>query len=623
MLTITDLSYRVGGRLLLEKANAQIPAGRRVGLVGRNGAGKSTLLGLILGELHAETGDVEMPKRWRIGCVDQEAPGGDSTPIEAVLAADTERAVLLSEAETAEDLNRIAEIHDRLNDIDAHAAPARAAAILAGLGFDEAMQNRPLSSYSGGWRMRVALASVLFSQPDLLLLDEPTNHLDLEAALWLESYLKTWPKALILVSHDRDILNSCVTHVLHLDSLKLTLYSGNYDFYERVREEQRMQLAAEAMRVAQQRAHLQSFVDRVRAIASQARQAQSKLKMLQKLAPVAVPREDPSVVFNFPEPRELRPPLLTLDGVAVGYEPGKPILTGLNQRIDPDDRIALLGANGNGKSTLAKLLAGRLPPSAGRIQRATKATCGFFAQHQIEDMDAAATPFIAMSRIMKDARPEQVRARLGSFGFAQDKANVKIGDLSGGERARLNFAFITHDAPSLLILDEPTNHLDIQAREALVEALNDYQGAVILISHDRHMVELTADRLWLVAEGKVTPFDSDLEEYERLTLSQRARGGGGKPRKDQRRGGIQKREAPGSPKLGPLKKRAREAEELVGKLTAQKMKLEAELAAPDTYADGKKAAELARQQGEVSTKLSAAEDAWLAAQAALDQESAA
>jgi len=620
MLTITDLTYRVGDRLLLEKATAQIPAGRRVGLVGRNGAGKSTLLGLVLGELHAETGEIEIPRRWRVGVVAQEAPGGDITPIEAVLAADTERAALLAESETTENLDRIGEIHDRLNDIDAHAAPARAASILAGLGFDEPMQNRPLSSYSGGWRMRVALASVLFSRPDLLLLDEPTNHLDLEAALWLESYLKVWPNALVLVSHDRNILNTCVTHILHLDDRKLTLYSGNYDFYERVREEQRMQLAAEAARVTNQRAHLQSFVDRFRAKASKARQAQSKLKMLQKLAPVAVPREDPSVVFNFPEPRELRPPLITLDDVSVGYEPGKPILTGLNQRLDPDDRIALLGANGNGKSTLAKLIVGRLQPTGGRVTRATKVTCGFFAQHQIEDMDAEATPFIAMSRVMKDAKPEQVRARLGSFGFAQEKANVKIGDLSGGERARLNFAFITHDAPSLLVLDEPTNHLDIQAREALVEALNDYKGAVILISHDRHMVELTADRLWLVAEGKVTPFDDDLDAYERLTLSERARGGGsgGKSRKNDRRDGAQKRES-----LGPLKKRAQEAEALVTRLNAEKTSLEKELAAPETYSDKKKAAELSRRQGEIATRLAAAEDQWLEAQAALDQESAA
>jgi ATP-binding cassette subfamily F protein 3 len=625
MLTLQDITYRIGARVLLERTSAQIPAGRRIGLVGRNGAGKSTLLGLILGELHAEAGSIDIPRRWRIGCVAQEAPGGETTPIEAVLQADTERAQLLLDADTEQDGERLAEIHTRLIDIDAYTAPARAATILAGLGFDEDMQNRPLSSYSGGWRMRVALASVLFSRPDLLLLDEPTNHLDLEASLWLESYLQTWPNALLLVSHDRNILNSCVTHIIHLDNLKLTLYSGNYDFYERVREEQRMQLAAEATRVTNQRAHLQKFVDRFRAKASKARQAQSKLKALAKLAPVTVPREDPSVVFNFPDPVELRPPLLTLDNATVGYAEGRPILTGLNQRLDPDDRIALLGANGNGKSTLAKLIAGRLQPMSGRVARANKATTGFFAQHQIEDMDGTATPLIAMGRIMPKATQEQVRARLGRFGFSQDKVNVKIGELSGGERARLNFCFITHDGPSLLILDEPTNHLDIQAREALVEALNEYKGAVVLISHDRHLVELTADHLWLVAGGKVTPWEGDLDEYQSFALGQRARGdngsrasANGNARKDDRRSGAQRREA-----VSVLKKRAQDAEAKVTKLTKEKEKLDADLAKPDTYADKAKAADLTRRQGEVARRLEKAEEEWLEAQQALEEETAA
>jgi len=622
MLTIQDITYRIGGRTLLENASAQVPQGRRVGLVGRNGAGKSTLLALIMGDIQPDTGTIETPRRWRIGRVAQEAPGGETTPLEAVLAADDERATLLAEMETADDPGRIAEIHDRLTDIDAYAAPARAAAILAGLGFDDEMQGRPLSSFSGGWRMRVALAGVLFARPDLLLLDEPTNHLDLEATLWLESYLQSWPNALILVSHDRHILNACVTHILHLDDRRLVSYTGTYDRFEQLREEKRMHLAAEAARVEAQRKHMQAFVDRFRAKATKARQAQSRLKALAKLAPVAVPAEDASVVFQFPEPADLRPPLLTIDGASVGYAPDAPVLRGIDLRLDPDDRVALLGANGNGKSTLAKLIAGRLTPLAGTVRRAPKVTSGFFAQHQIEDMDAAATPFIAMGRLMPKAAPGQVRARLGRFGFSQDKADVKISSLSGGERARLNFAFITVDAPALLILDEPTNHLDIQAREALVEALNDYAGAVVLISHDRHLIELTADRLWLVAGGRVTPYDGDLDDYQRLTLGLRDKAATGgrseRPatRKDERRSGAEKRQA-----LEPLRRRAREAEALVSRLTAEQSKLDAELAAPETYGDGKRAAELTRQRGEVARRLAAAENEWLDAQQALEENS--
>ena len=633
MLTIQNLTYRIGGRTLLEGASAQVPAGRRVGLVGRNGTGKSTLLALILGDLHADSGSIETPKRWRVGCVAQEAPGGDTTPLEAVLAADTERAALLAEAEHATDAHRIAEIYERLNDIGAHAAPARAATVLAGLGFDESMQNRPLSSYSGGWRMRVALAAVLFAQPDLLLLDEPTNHLDLEATLWLETYLQGWPNALILVSHDRNILNSCVTHILHLDERRLTLYGGNYDRFEQLREDQRLHLAAEAARVEAQRKHIQAFVDRFRAKATKARQAQSRLKALARLAPIAVPREDAAVVFQFPEPKDLRPPLLTLDRASVGYEPGKPILRGLDMRLDPDDRIALLGANGNGKSTLAKLLVGRLDPMEGAVRRAPKLTSGFFAQHQIEDMDAAATPFIAMGRLMPKAAPGEVRARLGRFGFSQDKADVKIADLSGGERARLNFAFITFDAPALLVLDEPTNHLDIQAREALVEALNDYGGAVVLISHDRHLIELTADRLWLVAGGRVSQFDGDLDDYQRQTLSQRRapassegevrpgaapRPAAAAPPASERKAGAGRRQA-----LEPLRRRARAAEAEMNRLAAEQSQLDAALAAPETYGDAARAAEITRKRGYVAAQLAAAEASWLEAQQALEEASAA
>jgi ATP-binding cassette, subfamily F, member 3 len=616
MLTISSLIFRIGGRALFDGASAQIPDGHRVGLVGRNGAGKSTLLGLILGELQPDGGSIELNRGVRIGIVAQEAPGGPQTPVEVVLAADTERAALLEEAEIAHDPDRIGEIHARLGDIDAHAAPARAAQILAGLGFDDSMQQRPMSDFSGGWRMRVALAAVLFAEPDLLLLDEPTNHLDLEATLWLEAYLKNYPRTLLLVSHDRQILNSSVDHILHLDQRVLTYYTGGYDDFERLRAEKIAQSRALTAKQEERRKHLQSFVDRFRAKASKARQAQSRMKMIERLAPVAILQEDPSVVFNFPSPVELSPPLIALDGVSVGYEPGKPILKGLDLRIDPDDRIALLGANGNGKSTFAKLIAGRLDPMAGRQHRSNKLRSGFFAQHQIEDMTPDGTAFSHLAALLPQAREMEIRNRLGRFGFSGDKAFVKVKDLSGGERARLNFALITFDAPPMLILDEPTNHLDIDSREALAEA--------ILISHDWHLLELTADRLWLVGGGKVQPFEGDLEDYRKLMLSQR-----GQKRRDQ------EARAPSEPQpkavekprgaerrksLDALRRAARDAEAAVTRLTADKAAIEAELIQPKLNAGRR--AELMRRQAELSRALDEAEAAWLTAEESLQAAAA-
>ncbi|MGB8842669.1 MAG: ABC-F family ATP-binding cassette domain-containing protein, partial [Aliidongia sp.] len=586
------------------------------GLVGRNGAGKSTLLGLIQGELQPDGGSIELNRGVRIGIVAQEAPSGPQTPVEIVLAADTERASLLAEAETAHDPDRIGEIHARLGDIDAHAAPARAAQILAGLGFDDAMQQRAMSDFSGGWRMRVALAAVLFAEPDLLLLDEPTNHLDLEATLWLEAYLKNYPRTLLLVSHDRQILNSSVDHILHLDQRVLTYYTGGYDDFERLRAEKIAQSRALTAKQEERRKHLQSFVDRFRAKASKARQAQSRMKMIERLAPVAILQEDPSVVFNFPSPAELSPPLIALDGVSVGYEPGKAILKGLDLRIDPDDRIALLGANGNGKSTFAKLIAGRLDPMAGRQHRSNKLRSGFFAQHQIEDMTPDGTAFSHLAALLPQAREMEIRNRLGRFGFSGDKAFVKVKDLSGGERARLNFALITFDAPPMLILDEPTNHLDIDSREALAEAINDFSGAVILISHDWHLLELTADRLWLVGGGKVEPFEGDLEDYRKLMLGQR-----GQKRRDQEAKAqaelqprvVEKpRGADRRKSLDALRRAARDAEAAVARLTADKAAIESELIKPKL--DAARRVELMRRQVESSRALDEAEAAWLTAE---------
>jgi ATP-binding cassette subfamily F protein 3 len=622
MLTISELTYRIGGRTLLGGASAQVNSGWKVGLVGRNGSGKSTLLDLVLGNLQPDGGDVTLQKGLRIGSVAQETPGGTTTPLEWVLAADIERASLLDEAEHASDPHRIAAIQERLFDIEAHAAPARAASILAGLGFDEARQNEPLSSFSGGWRMRVALAAALFAEPDLLLLDEPTNHLDLEATLWLEAYLKAWRRTILIVSHDRQILNAVPDHILHLEDKKLVLYTGGYDTFVRTRRERQEQQASLAVKQNAQREHLQAFVDRFRATASKARQAQSRVKALAKLEPISTMVEDATVRFDFPEPAELAPPLLAFDHVSVGYEAGKPILRNIELRLDSDDRIALLGANGNGKSTLAKLIAGRLQPMEGRETRHPKLRCGFFAQHQIEDLIEDETPLQQMGRIMPGAAVAQVRARLGRFGFGQDKALVKVGDLSGGEKARLNFALITHAAPPLLVLDEPTNHLDIEAREALVQAINDFKGAVILITHDWHLLELTVDRLWLVSGGTVEPFTGDLEDYRRHLLSERSsqkpkRGKENAEQRQERRNGAERRR-----ELGPLRQQARSAEQALEKLTKEHGAIAQRLADPATYAGASEAATLLQRQAELARRVAEAEAAWLAAAEALETASA-
>ena len=611
MLNISSLTYRIAGRTLLEEARAQIPAGHRVGLIGRNGTGKSTLLGLIRGVLQPDGGDIELPVETRLGYVAQEAPAGRATPLEVVLEADTERARLMERAAHETDPDMIAEIHLRLVDIDAHAAPARAARILAGLGFTEAMQAQPMASYSGGWRMRVALAAVLFAEPDLLLLDEPTNHLDLEATVWLEDYLAAYPKTLVLVSHDRHILNSVVDHILHLDQRKLTYYPGGYDDFERLRAARLAQTKAAAASVSAKRQHLQAYVDRFRAQATKARQAQSRLKAIQRLATIELPPDDATVTFNFPEPAAMAPPLISLDRVSVGYTANTPILTGLDMRIDPDDRIALLGSNGNGKSTFAKLLAGRLELMAGHQHRAAKLKVGFFAQHQIEEMMPEESAFAHMARVMPNARDLEVRNRLGRFGFSGDAAFTKVGRLSGGERARLNLALVTHDAPNVLILDEPTNHLDIDSRRALADAINEYEGAVVLISHDWHLLELTADRLWLVADGRVKPFEGDLEEYRRQTL---ARTGTPQP--------AAKRDRPKGPKrrksVEPLQRAARDAERALAAAERARRDLDQRLAAPNLTAQDRVA--LMRERTQLEGALTDAEAAWVSAEEALEAE---
>ncbi|MEX2449981.1 MAG: ABC-F family ATP-binding cassette domain-containing protein, partial [Rhodospirillales bacterium] len=488
MLHINDLSYRIGGRLLFDAASLHLPKGHKVGLVGRNGTGKTTLFRLIIGEIAPDGGTIALAGRTRIGRVAQEAPSGPESLLDTVLAADSELAALTLEAETARDPHRIAEIHTRLADIDAHTAPARAASILAGLGFDEAAQALPCSDFSGGWRMRVALAGTLFARPDLLLLDEPTNHLDLEATLWLESYLANWRGTLLIISHDRDLLNKAVDGIVHLHSEKLTRYAGGYDRFERTRREQLAHQAALHSKQLEERRHIQAFVDRFRAKATKARQAQSRLKMLARMEPIASVMEERTITFRFPDPAPLSPPLVAMDDLSVGYG-GKAVLSRLNMRIDGDDRIALLGANGNGKSTLVKMLAGRLKPMDGRITKSKKLKIGYFAQHQAEELNMNATPLEELTHHMDMVPESRVRAHLGRFGFGEDKVGTRIRDLSGGEKARLLFCLMSIEAPHILLLDEPTNHLDVDAREALVQGLSAYNGAVVLVSHDAHLIE--------------------------------------------------------------------------------------------------------------------------------------
>ena len=616
LLTLTGITIPIAGRTLLDNADLTIDPGRHVGLVGRNGAGKSTLLKAIAGDIAVDGGDIRLASRARLGRVKQEAPSGNATLLETVLAADTERLALLAELETA-DPHRLAEIHDRLIAIDADAAPARAAAILAGLGFDAAAQARPVESFSGGWRMRVALAAALFAQPDLLLLDEPTNHLDLEATLWLETWLAKFPGAAIVVSHDRGLLDRCVDSIAHLDRGKISVTPGGYDEFVRIRTERAMQLASMAEKVARQRAHMQAYVDRFRAQATKARQAQSRLKALQKLPQIETVVEDAPTRFSFPEPAQIAPPILALDRVSVGYG-DTPVLRNLLLRIDMDDRIALMGANGNGKSTLAKLLAGRLEPMAGDVRRGPKLRVGYFAQHQEAELVASETPIDHMQRALPRATPVQVRAQLARFGLDADRAGNKVAALSGGEKARLLLALATREAPHLLILDEPTNHLDIDAREALVRALADFSGAVLLITHDPHLVELVADRLWLVADGTVTPFDGDLDDYRAL-LAERARPAAktdaGPSRRDERRDRAEARVA-----TAPLRKKARDAEARLTKLAAEKAAIETKLADPAIYAPGKVAqvTEAQTRLAAIARETEAAEMEWLEAAEALE-----
>ncbi|MBS0959067.1 ABC-F family ATP-binding cassette domain-containing protein [Acetobacter thailandicus] len=620
LLIISDLTLRIAGRTLLDQADLSVEPGRKIGLIGRNGAGKSTLLAAIAGDIAPDGGDIRLSSRARMARVLQEAPATGASLIDTVLEGDVERSSLLAEAETATDPARIAAIHERLLTIGADSAPSRAASVLAGLGFNAEAQLRPITDFSGGWRMRVSLATALFLEPDLLILDEPTNHLDLEATLWLESWLARFSGAAIIVSHDQGLLDSCVDAIAHLDKGKLSLTPGGYQNFVRIRTEQALQQARQAEKIAAQRAHMQSFVDRFRAKATKARQAQARLKALEKLPVIESVVEDAPAQFNFPEPEQLPPPMLLMQRVCAGYN-GKAILKDLSLRLDMDDRIALLGSNGNGKSTFAKLIAGRLEPLSGTLERNPRMKIGYFAQHQTEELIAEQTPVDHMSRAMPKAPLPAVRAQLARFGLDAARAETPVKDLSGGEKARLLLALATRDAPQLLILDEPTNHLDLDARDALVRALSAFEGAVLLISHDPHLTELIADRLWLVADGNVTQFDGDMAEY-RTWLAEQSRAGKEQDnaskqpsRKDDRRERAELRQA-----QAPIRKTIKDIEAKLAKLAKEHATIESKLASPELYTDGQ-ATEVTR----LNTRLAAItkeqetlEEKWLEAESALE-----
>ncbi|MEP3392848.1 MAG: ribosomal protection-like ABC-F family protein [Litoreibacter sp.] len=612
MLSISELRYAVEGRSLFEGASANIPTGHKVGLVGRNGTGKTTLFKLIRGELQLESGNVTMPDRSRIGGIAQEVPSNEVSLLNTVLAADKERASLMAESETATDPNRIADIQTRLADIGAWSAEARASSILVGLGFTTEETHRPCSDFSGGWRMRVALAAVLFSEPDLLLLDEPTNYLDLEGALWLEHYLTRYPHTVIIISHDRELLNRSVNGILHLEDKQLTFYSGNYDQFARQRAARRAVQAAAAKKQDLQRAHLQSFVDRFKAKASKAKQAQSRVKMLEKMETITAPEDAARVVFTFPKPEELSPPIISTESASVGYD-GTEILGKLNLRIDQDDRIALLGRNGEGKSTLSKMLSGRLEVMGGRMSTSSKLRIGFFAQHQVDELFVDETPLEHLIRERAHEGQAKLRARLASFGLGPDQADTEVGRLSGGQKARLSLLLATLPAPHLLILDEPTNHLDIESREALVQALTAYSGAVILVSHDMHLLSLVADRLWLVKDGRVNPYDGDLPSYRKLLLAPPD-----KPAKDKPKA---KAKVVSRDDILSMRSEVRKCEARVAKLSEMQDELAKRLGDPKVYEDhmADKRAVWQKKYSEVMDAMDRAESMWVKAQEKLEK----
>ena len=620
MLAVSNITYRIQGRPLFEDAGFVLPDGAKAGFVGKNGSGKTTLFKLIQGQLALDAGSIEVNKRAKIGGVAQEAPATNLSVLETVMAADTERADLMAEAEHATDAHRISDIHMRLADIEAHTAEARAATILKGLGFEQDRQMAPTSELSGGWRMRVALAGVLFSQPDLLLLDEPTNYLDLEGTLWLEKYLATYPYTVFMISHDRDLLNKAVNAIVHLERGKMTFYKGNYDTFETTRRMQ-MELNNKSREKAlDQVAHLQKFVDRFGASATKAKQAQARVKMIAKLKPPAAMFDEYAAPFTFPNPKkEPASPMLTFDNVSVGYG-DKVILRHITNRIDPEDRIALVGVNGNGKSTFAKLLAGELQPMMGEMRRSRGLDIAYFAQHQMDSLKPEQTPLEHVIKLMPNDSEAKRRSRLAQMGMTTSRMDTKVNKLSGGERARLLLGLITFGGPGMLILDEPTNHLDIDSRDALVQALNDYTGAVLIISHDRHLIDATVDKLWIAQNGTIEEFDEDLDTYQRMLTSGKERGNGkstpaNTDKKASRQDGANRRA-----EVAPIRKSIKDAEQKLFRLKAELGKVDAFLADPKIY-DGspERVISLGKDKARFEAEIAKVEETWLALSTQLEE----
>lgn len=635
MLTISNLDFQVEARRLFEGASAQIFAGWKVGLVGRNGTGKSTLLRLIREDVERPSNDsaIKLNQGAKLGWVAQEVAPSAETILDVVLKADSERHALMEEADTATDPMRIADIHTRLVDIDAWSAEARAAEVLMGLGFKTEDLARATAEFSGGWRMRAAIAGVLFSQPDLLLLDEPTNYLDLEGAAWLEGYLKRYPHTVIIVSHDRELLNRCVTHTMALEHRKLSICPGGYDAWLKLRAAKTAQLESQRAKQEAEKAHLQAFVDRFRAKASKARQAQSRVKMLERMQDISVPLAERTVPFNFPAPDEqLAPPMLELQGADLGYGADARVLSGVELRLDPEDRIAIVGTNGQGKTTLVKSIAERLPLMAGKRLAPRAIRIGYFSQDQLDELTLGETVLDHVRQALPDDTSiARQRAVAAAMGFSHEKVETKVEKLSGGEKVRLLLGLMSLDKPHVLILDEPTSHLDIDSREALIYALNDFRGAVVLITHDVYLAEATADQLWLVKDGQAEIYDGDLNDYRALVL-QADRDAPAKSKSETKRqpkdtapkvkpesqteqkidkAEARRRASQARKAAAPLKKKADEAERRLNTATRRIEEIDADLAAPDMAADVLQ--DLMRDRAALSADVAKAEEDWLAA----------